>query len=241
MADGMFILTQLVEKRLEGQENIALGFIDPEKAYNTVTRDMATLRWIGVPGAEVRMVEGTYEETKGRVVCAPGISEEFRVDVGLRQGSALSPLLFIAVVEVISRKVSTRDILRKLLYADDLAVVADSEADLKEWLVGWKEIFGKHGLRVNLEKTEVLWVRQQKKDLDIKLEGKKLNQRDSFVYLSGAVSGDGSTEKEIRRRILLMTLTRILVQQKYFIYYYYNTWCKPTIMWRFRMTVSKQT
>ena len=65
---------------------------------------MATLRWMGVPEAEVRMVEGTYEETKGRVVYKLRISEEFRVDVGLRQGSALSPPLFIAVVEVISRK-----------------------------------------------------------------------------------------------------------------------------------------
>ena len=72
------------------------------------------------------------------------------MDVGLRKGSALSPLLFIAVVEVIS---STRDSLRKLLYADELA---DSEVDLQEWLVDWKEIFDKHGLRVSLEKTDVL-------------------------------------------------------------------------------------
>ena len=69
------------------------------------------------------------------------MSEEFRVKVGLRQSSALNPLLFIAVEEVISRKTSTREILRKLLYADDLAVVADSEADLLERLVEWKEIF----------------------------------------------------------------------------------------------------
>ena len=40
---------------------------------------------------------------------------------------------------------STRDIIRKLLYADDLAIVADSEADLQERLVDWKEIFGKYG------------------------------------------------------------------------------------------------
>ena len=93
---------------------------------------IAPLGWMGVPEAEVRMVEGPYEETKGRVVCGPGISKEFRVDVNLRKGSALSPLLFIAVVEVISRKASTRDILRKLLYADDLAVVVDREVDLQE-------------------------------------------------------------------------------------------------------------
>ena len=92
-----------------------------------------------------------------------GISEEFWVDVSLRHGSALSPLLFIAVVEVISRKASTRDSLRKLLYTDDLAVVADSEVDLQERLVDWKETFGKHGLRVILKKTEVFWVGQQKK------------------------------------------------------------------------------
>ena len=182
---------------------MALGFIDLEKAYDTVPRDMtmAMLRWMGVPETEVRMVEGTYEETKGRVVCGPGISEEFRVDVGLRQGRALSPLLFIAVVEVISWKPSTKDILRKLLYADDLAAVADSEADLQERLVDWKEIFSRHRLKVSLEKTEVLCVGQQKKDLDIRLDGKKLNLRDSFVYLGGAVCGDGSTETEIRRGV----------------------------------------
>ena len=99
-ADGMFTLRQLVEKKLEGHENMALGLIDLGKAYDIVPKDvaMATLRWVGVPEAEVRMIEGTYEETKRRVVCGHGISEEFRVDVGLRQGSALTPLLCIAVI-----------------------------------------------------------------------------------------------------------------------------------------------
>ena len=36
--------------------------------------------------------------------------------------------------------------------------------------------------------------------LDIELEGKKLTQEDSFVYLGGAVCGDGKTEREVRRR-----------------------------------------
>ena len=40
---------------------MALGFIDLEKAYDTVPREM---RWMGLPTAEVMMVESTYEETK---------------------------------------------------------------------------------------------------------------------------------------------------------------------------------
>ena len=52
---------------------------------------MATLRWMGVPEAEVRMVEGTYEKTTTRVVVGEGASAEFEVNIGLRQGSVLSP------------------------------------------------------------------------------------------------------------------------------------------------------
>ena len=100
--------------------------------------------------------------------------------VGLRQRRAISPLLLIAVVEVISSKVSTRDILHKLIYADDRALVADSETNLQDRLVEWKEIFGRHGLRVSLEKTKMLRVRK-KKDLNIRLDGK--NETALYIWV----------------------------------------------------------
>ena len=62
-------------------------------------------------------------------------------------------------------------------------------------------MFTRHGLKLNLEKTEVLHIGHQREELDIELEGKKLTQRDSFVYLGGAVCGDGKTEREVRRRV----------------------------------------
>ena len=62
-----------MDKKLEAQENVALVFKDLKKAYDRVPREMATLRWVGVPEAEVRMVGGTCEETKGRVACGPEI------------------------------------------------------------------------------------------------------------------------------------------------------------------------
>ena len=41
-------------------------YLGLEKVYDTIPRDitMATLRWTWVPEAEVRMVEGTYEDTQ---------------------------------------------------------------------------------------------------------------------------------------------------------------------------------
>ena len=159
---------------------------------------MATLRWMGVPEAEVRMVEGTYEKTTARVVVVEGASEEFEVKIGLRQGSVLSPLLFITVLDLISRKTVVKDAMKKLLYA---ALVANGKQELQETLEEWIGLFTRYGLKINVEKTEVLHIGHQREELDIELEGKKLTQGDSFVYLGGAVCGDGKTEREVRRRV----------------------------------------
>ena len=58
---------------------MVLGFVSLEKAFDTVPRELvlATLRWMGVPEAEVRMVEGMYEKTTAKVVVGEGASEEF--------------------------------------------------------------------------------------------------------------------------------------------------------------------
>ena len=108
----------------------------------------------------------------------------------------LSPLLSIAVLDLISRKTVVKDAMKKLLYADDLALVANGKQELQETMEEWNGLFTRHGLTINLEKMEVLHIGHQREELDIELEGKKLTQRDSFVYL-----GDGKTERKVRRRV----------------------------------------
>ena len=56
-----------------------------------------------------------YEKTKARVVVGEGASQEFEVNIGLRQGSVLCPLLFIAVLDLVSRKTVIEDAMKKLL------------------------------------------------------------------------------------------------------------------------------
>ena len=60
--------------------------------------------------------------------------------IGLRQGSVLSPLLFIAVMDLISRKTVVKDAMKKLLYADDLALVANGKQELQETLEEWNRL-----------------------------------------------------------------------------------------------------
>ena len=67
-----------------------------------------------------------YKGTKGRVLFGSGMSEEFSMNIGLRQGSSCSPLMFIMVMGLEDRKVSLRGSIGRMLYADDLAVVVES-------------------------------------------------------------------------------------------------------------------
>ena len=49
--------------------------------------------------------------------------------MGMHQGSALSPLQFVIVMEAISRKFRVA-LTWELLYADDLAAIAETEEEL---------------------------------------------------------------------------------------------------------------
>ena len=48
-----------------------------------------------------------YANARSRVHDGEGYSKEFEVKVGVHQGSALSPLLFIIVLEALSRELRT--------------------------------------------------------------------------------------------------------------------------------------
>ena len=60
-----------------------------------------------------------------------GLLKEFPVNFGLRQGRALSPLMCIMVVELISRKISTGGVLVEMMIADDLAIMAENKQKLQ--------------------------------------------------------------------------------------------------------------
>ena len=54
---------------------------------------------------------------------------------------------------------------------------------------------------MNLEKTEVLSIGAHREELNIKLEGRTIRQNNSIIYHGGAVSSDGRSETEVRRRV----------------------------------------
>ena len=71
----------------------------------------------------------------------------------MHQGSALSPLLFVIVMEAISREFRVA-LSWELLYVDDLAVIAETKEELIKRLNEWKDYVESKGMRVNMNKTK---------------------------------------------------------------------------------------
>ena len=70
---------------------------------------------------DVRLVQFAYKDVRSRIRVGSEYSEEFGVKVGAHQGSVFSPLLFIIVLEALSREFRT-GCTWMLLYADDLMI-----------------------------------------------------------------------------------------------------------------------
>ena len=92
----------------------------------------------------VHLVQGMYSNARSRVHIGEGYNEEFEVKVGVQQGSVLSPLLFIIVLEALSHE----------FRCGDLVIIAESLEECVRRLLTWKEAMEEKGLRVNTGKTK---------------------------------------------------------------------------------------
>ena len=107
--DAIFIVCQLQEKYIAAKKLLYFAFGDLKKAFGHVPREVLwwALRCHGFEECSVRVIQGMYSNAQSRVRVNDQYSEEFVVDVGVHQGSVLSPLRFILVLEALSHKFRT--------------------------------------------------------------------------------------------------------------------------------------
>ena len=155
--DAIFVVRQLQEKYLAKKKDLWMAFVDLEKAFDRVPREVVwwALRKLGVDEWIVSVIKSMYEGATTAVKVNGRMSKAFAVRVGVHQGSVLSPLLFIIVLEALSREFRG-GLPMELLYADDLVLLADTMEDLIEKVKRWRVGMEEKGLRINLDKTKVM-------------------------------------------------------------------------------------
>ena len=178
------------------------AFIDLEKAYDRVPRkELWECLWLATTSeCYTRIIKDMYDRATTTVRSAAGLTEEFKVGIGLHQGSALSPYLFAIIMDMLTEDIR-KDPPWDMLFADDIVLSRQNCSKLKDDLQMWRNALERRGLKVSQSKTEYLKAGNVDDGEEWKLQGEKLKRAKNFKYLGSTVSIDGRCEEEVRRRI----------------------------------------
>ena len=171
-------LIALIEKEdLDG----ALIFLDQEKAFDRVDHELLfkTMESFGIGHEFIKWVKTLYSDASTQIKVNGFLTPSIPLKRGVRQGCPLSPLLYVLVIELLALQLRQNpnivgfkiegERIVSLHYADDAIIAIKQNQCFKEVIKELKLYEDATGAKVNLEKTEGLWLGAWKNRLDTPL------------------------------------------------------------------------
>ena len=167
-SDQIANIRWIIKKAREFQKNIYFCFIDYAKAFDCVdhNRLWKILQEMGIPDHLTCLLRNVYAGQEATVRTWHGTTDWFQIGKEVRQGCILSPWLFNLYAEYIIRNAGleeTQDRIKtagrninNLRYADDTAIMVETEEELKSLLMKVKEESEKVGLKLSIQKTKIM-------------------------------------------------------------------------------------
>jgi hypothetical protein len=125
--ETIFLIRQLMEKYREQRKDLHMTFIDLEKAYDKVTRNIIwwALQKHKISTKYITLIKNMYDNVVTNVRTSDGDSNDFPINIGLHQGSVLSPYLFALVMDEVTRDIQC-GISWCMCFIDDVILVDES-------------------------------------------------------------------------------------------------------------------
>jgi len=164
--DQLFALSETIKMRRRTNKRTFCCFVDLKKAYDRVFRAglWEKLHKSGVRGRMWRALVKAYDVVRSAVRVDGQCTDYFDVNIGLRQGCVLSPILFDIFVNDLVAELKEKgwgvevgmSRLSILLFADDIVLVADSAQELQQMLDLVTDFCSRWRCDCNTKKTEVV-------------------------------------------------------------------------------------
>ena len=202
--DAVFALRPLSEKTIEYSKELNLVSVDQEKAFDRVNRNKLwkTLEEYNVRGQLLDNIRAIYSNSMSAICTQDGLTEWFGVTSGVRQGCVLSPLLFSAYMDKITREANPNpEDLNEMLFADDQSLVREKEGELQEHTNSLNTQCESFDMKISISKTETMKVSRTPGRLNINIDGTTLKQVGEFKYLGSIFTEDGRLNREIESTV----------------------------------------
>jgi len=170
-------IADLFEYSVVNEASYTLFAADFQKAFDSVEHNFifATLRHFGFSESFIRWIRVLLENTQSCIQNNGNITDFFALERGTKQGDPISPYLFILVIEIMAEHVrrncdihgislqgDSLDEIKLALFADDATFTLKDVPSLKKTLEILKTFGLFSSLKLNLEKSEVGWIGQEK-------------------------------------------------------------------------------
>ena len=209
--EQIFTLRNIIEQCLEFRSPLFINYIDFKKAFDSIHRHTLwkILEVYGVPRKFIDVIKSLYHESSCCVRTNEGNTHMFNIVSGVRQGCILSPFLFLIVIDYIMKKSMTdasfgirwkQNLLTDLDFADDLALLGTSPAELQNMTDSLQRNAEKVGLRISYEKTKTMGVGATLQP-PVSIDQKDVETVANFQYLGSYLSNNGDTEYDVKTRI----------------------------------------
>jgi len=191
-------------RRINGRYPI-LAFLDIKAAYDTVLRPLLWNK-IAKAGASTKLLailRSLFDSNTSCVIVNGHMSDPIEHEVGLLQGSILSPILYAYFIDDLAAKlrIKARCTMNSvkvgaLMYADDIVLIADNEDHLTELLQICEAHSIENGYRFSPTKCEILdGLAVSEQFTPFKLYGNPIPRCESFPYLGVCFSNSGMDER----------------------------------------------
>ena len=206
--DHLQALNQIIEKSNEYNLPLCIGFIDYEKAFDTVEHFaiFEALRKTNVNETYINILQNIYNQATARVHLDKLVSTEFQIHRGVRQGDPLSPKLFTAVMEEVFKKAEISggvnvdgENLSNLRFADDVALLNETSKQMEKHMNNLNSESMKVGLKIHKGKTT--YMTNYADNEDILIGQQKIEKVTEFKYLGQTTHLKDTTKEEIYARI----------------------------------------
>ena len=192
----------IMEKAREFQKNTYFCFIDYAKAFDCVDHNKLwkILKEIGIPDHLNCLLRNLYSGQEVTVRIGHGLIDWFQIGKGVHQGCILSPCLFNSYTEYIMQNARLEEAQTVIRYTDDTTLMAESEEELKSFLMKVKEESEKAGLKLSILKTKIM---ASGSITSWQIDGEAMETVRDFIFLGSKITADGDCSHEIKRHLLL--------------------------------------